>query len=202
MLTETLAMPRRLPPAPPSEPLVSNTRLAIVMVVATETMLFAGLIGAYIVFRLAAPEWPPRDLPRLPILVTAINTVVLLASLVPLTGALAAVRRDDAAAAKRGAVVTALMGVTFLLIQGAEWVRLVAHGLRLGSGPYGGMFYVIIGCHGLHVLIAVGWLAAVAVLAGRGRFTAAAHAGLEMCTIYWYFVCGLWMVLFPLVYLY
>jgi heme/copper-type cytochrome/quinol oxidase subunit 3 len=26
-------------------------------------------------------------------------------------------------------------------------------------------------------------------------------AALEMCGIYWYFVCGLWGVLFPLVYL-
>jgi cytochrome c oxidase subunit III len=202
MLTETLTMPRRLPPAQPREPVVSNTRLAIVIVIATEIMLFAGLIGAYIVFRLAAREWPPGDLPRLPIPMTAVNTVVLLASLVPLTAAMAAVRRDDAAAVRRGVIVTALMGTTFLLIQGAEWTRLLAHGLRLGSGPYGGMFYVLIGCHGLHVLIAVGWLATVAVLAGRGRFTAAAHAGLEMCMMYWYFVCGLWLVLFPLVYLY
>jgi cytochrome c oxidase subunit 3 len=66
---------------------------------------------------------------------------------------------------------------------------------------YGATFYVLIGCHGLHVLIAVLWLAAVTLLARGGAFDAQRHAGLEMCAIYWYFVCALWVVLFPLVYL-
>ena len=80
--------------------------------------------------------------------------------------------------------------------------RSVRHGLTLGSGTYGGSFYVLIGCHALHVLAAVAWLAVVAVLARRRGFTRARHAALEMCTLYWYFVCGLWVVLFPLVYLF
>ena len=45
---------RRLPAD--SEPVVSNTRLAIVIVIAAETMLFAGLVGMYLVFRLSAPD--------------------------------------------------------------------------------------------------------------------------------------------------
>jgi len=92
------------------------------------------------------------------------------------------------------------MGTLFLAVQGAEWIRLVSHGLTLSSGTFGAIFYVLIGCHALHVLIAVGWLAVVAILANRGVFTPLRFAGLEMCAIYWYFVCALWLVLFPLVY--
>jgi len=62
-------------------------------------------------------------------------------------------------------------------------------------------FYVLIGCHALHVLAAVTWLSIVALLARRGVFTRARHAALEMCAIYWYFVRTM-AVLFPLVYLY
>jgi heme/copper-type cytochrome/quinol oxidase subunit 3 len=40
------------------------------------------------------------------------------------------------------------------------------------------------------------------VLERRARPTWRSTDGLEMCTIYWYFVCGLWAVLFPLVYVY
>src|SRR5262249_24301151 len=127
-------------------------------VVAAEFMFFTGLIGAFIVFRGAAPNWPPPDLPRLPIGITAANTVVLLASLVPMTRALRAIRRDDRLAAARHVLVTAALGTTFLAVQGLEWVRLVQHGLTLSSGTYGGIFYVLIGCHGLHVLVAVVWL--------------------------------------------
>jgi cytochrome c oxidase subunit 3 len=202
MTAGSLAMPRRLTPPPVSpEPAVSNTRLAIVIVITAETMLFTGLIGMYLVFRLSAPTWPPSDLPRLPAGVAALNTLVLLASLVPLTRALRAVRRG-AAAGRRGVHVAAGLGATFLAVQGAEWLRLLRHGLTPGSSNYGGAFYVLIGCHALHVLVAVVWLSLVAVLTERGYFSPRRYAGLEMSTIYWYFVCGLWAFLFPLVYLY
>ncbi len=193
-------MPHRVPveTAPP----VSNTRLAMIVLVTGESMLFAGLIGMYLVFRLAARTWPPGDLPRLPLGITGANTVALLGSLVPLSRALRAVRSGNAAAAVHGIETTAILGAIFLVVQGLEWTRLVEHGLTLGSGVYGGAFYVLIGCHAVHVLAAVVWLAVVAILARRGAFSAARHTALEMCAIYWYFVCALWVVLFPLVYLY
>ncbi|HYY06765.1 MAG TPA: hypothetical protein VE997_09300, partial [Candidatus Limnocylindria bacterium] len=71
----SLAMPRRI--APPrgatGAPPISNTRLAMIVLIAGESMLFAGLIGMYLVFRLSRP-WPPADLPRLPLGMTFVNT--------------------------------------------------------------------------------------------------------------------------------
>lgn len=200
MSAGTLAMPRqppleRVPPVPP-------TRIAMAALIMSETMLFAGLIGMYLVVRLSHAEWPPADQPRLPLFVTALNTGVLFGSLWPMTRALRAIQRGDRAAAAHALTWTTLAGAAFLAVQGAEWTRLVHHGLTLASSQYGGAFYVVIGCHALHVLAAVVWLAIVTVLARLGRFDASAHAGIEMCTIYWYFVCGLWAFLFPLVYLY
>ena len=199
----SLAMSRRIarPGATPAGPAVSNTRLAMIVVITGETMLFAGLIGMYLVFRLSRP-WPPADLPRLPLGLTVLNTLVLFASAVPMTRALGAVGRDDRPALVRALALTTLLGTTFLAVQGLEWVRLLRHGLTLGSSMYGACFYVLIGCHGVHVLVAVLWLAVTAILAARGVFRAARHAALEMCGMYWYFVCALWVVLFPLVYLY
>jgi cytochrome c oxidase subunit 3 len=199
MTAGSLAMPRqppleRVPPIPP-------TRIAMVALIMSELMLFAGLIGMYIVVRYSHPTWPPPDQPRLPLLVTTINSLVLFASLWPMTSALRAIQRADSVAAARLLSVTTLLGASFLAVQGGEWTRLVQHGLTLASSQYGGAFYVLIGCHALHVLAAVVWLVVVTLLARRGRFSADAHAGIEMCTIYWYFVCGLWAVLFPLVYL-
>lgn len=199
----SLAMPRRIArlAVNPSAPPVSNTRLAMIVVITGESMLFAGLIGTFLVFRLSRP-WPPADLPRLPLGMTFLNTLVLFASAIPMTRALAAVRRDDRRTLVRSLALTALLGIAFLAVQGVEWIRLVRHGLTLGSSMYGATYYTLIGCHGAHVLIAVLWLAVTALLATRGVFRAAHHAPLEMCAIYWYFVCALWVVLFPLVYIY
>jgi len=202
MSADTLVMPRRLPPVEPSAPVVSNTRLAMVVLIIGESMLFAGLIGGYLVFRLSGRDWPPVDQPRLPLVLTGLNTLVLLGSLVPMSRALRAIRRNAQHEAARGLAWTTLLGALFLAVQGIEWLRLVRHGLTLGSSMYGATFYVLIGCHGFHVLAAVTWLAIVAVHARRGRFDARRHAPLEMCGVYWYFVCALWAVLFPLVYLY
>lgn len=202
MTAGRLTVSRRLSPIPAvPEPVVSSTRLAIVIVIVAETMFFAGLVGMYLVFRLSATEWPPPDLPQLPIGLTALNSLVLFASLVPLTRALRAAQRH-APGWHSGVELAALLGALFLGIQGLEWIRLVRHGLTPGGSIYGGTFYVLIGCHAVHVLVALVWLATLAVLGRRARRGWNSSAGLEMCTVYWYFVCGLWAVLFPLVYLY
>jgi heme/copper-type cytochrome/quinol oxidase subunit 3 len=199
----TLAMPRRAigPPSRDVAPAVSNTRIAMLVVIAGETMLFAGLVGMYLVFRLSRP-WPPPDLPRLPLALTTVNTFVLLASAWPMTRALRATRRVAPRTVTRGVALTALLGALFLAVQGAEWVRLLHHGLTLGGSMYGATFYVLIGCHGAHVLIALAWVAVMAALLARRPLTPRRRAVLEMCGMYWYFVCALWVFLFPLVYLY
>ena len=47
------------------------------MFLGAEAMFFAGLIGAYIVFRVGSAIWPPPFQPRLPVGVTGVNTADL-----------------------------------------------------------------------------------------------------------------------------
>lgn len=193
------------PPAPPQvreEPLISNARLGLLMFLAAEAMFFAGLIGAFLVFRLGSPVWPPPFQPRLPVEVTGINSLILLASGLTMHWALRAVRAGRSRRLTQWLVVTALLGVVFLGIQGYEWIRLVHFGLKVSSGVYGATFYTLIGCHGLHVFGAMLWLFAVTVMARRGRFTPLSCAGVELCAMYWTFVVALWPVLYGLVYLF
>jgi cytochrome c oxidase subunit 3 len=197
----TAATMARRPPVTPA-PFVSNTQLAMAAVIVGELMMFGGLVGMYLLFRLQAEVWPPAGLPRLPLGVTSLNTLVLIASAWPMHRALAAVRAGRQDAAAGAATWAAALGALFLLIQGVEWARLVSHGLSLGSGAYGGAFYVLIGCHAVHVLVAVGFVVAVAALLRRGVLHAERLAPVEMCATYWYFVVALWLGLFPLVYWY
>ena len=193
------------PPSPPvasAEPVVSNARLAVLMFLAAEAMFFAGLIGAFIVFRLSSSAWPPPFQPRLPVAVTGLNTIILLLSGFTMRLALRAARGGKSTALARFLLATMLLGVLFLSIQGYEWVRLVEFGLTVSSGIYGATFYTLIGIHGLHVLGAVLWLTVVLIQARQGRFTAERHTGVEICSMYWSFVVGLWPVLYGLVYLY
>lgn len=197
-----VAQTLRSPSATRAErPLISSARLGLFLFLAAETMLFGGLIGAFLVFRFGSPSWPPSGMPKLPVLVTAINTVVLFGSCWPAARGLRAIRRGDRAGLRQGLTMTCLLGAVFLLVQGSEWVRLVEYGLRLSSGPYGSTFYVLIGFHAFHVLGAVLWLMAVYAGTLRQRFSAQRHAAVELSVFYWYFVSAVWAVLFPLVYL-
>jgi heme/copper-type cytochrome/quinol oxidase subunit 3 len=180
---------------------ISSAMLAVLMVIGTEMMLFSGLIGSFLVFRMQAAFWPPPGLPRLPIAVTWVNTFVLLASAVTISMALRAVHQSRQRILRRYLLATLALGVTFLAVQGSEWVRLVAHGLKLSSGSYGSFFYILIGCHAAHVTAGVIWLSIVVVSAMRGRYNARNSSGIELCAVYWFFVCAVWPILFGLVYL-
>ena len=63
----------------PRRPGLDNLRLAILFLIGGETMFFAALISALFVLRLGQPLWPPPFQPRLPVGVTGVNSLVLLA---------------------------------------------------------------------------------------------------------------------------
>ncbi len=166
--------------------------------IAAETMVFAGLLYFFLAYRLGSPVWPPLGEPRLALAVTLVNTAVLAASAVLMRRAVRLARAGIVASSRRLCVATAALGWVFLTVQGSEWVRMAHWGLTASSSPYGGIVYTLIGAHGLHVLGAVVWLL---TLAPAGRRPLPAMARLEACALYWYFVCGLWLVIFPVVYL-
>lgn len=182
-------------------PFISNARLGLLVFLGMEAMFFAGLIGAFFVFRFGRVVWPPPLQPLLPVTVTGINTVILLLSGFTMRLAKNRVRDGDREGLIRWLLMTALLGATFLGIQGYEWVRLVHFGLTMSSSIYGATFYTLIGFHGLHVFGAMVWLLTVLIMAKKRRFSAHNNAGVDLCGMYWYFVVGLWPVLFMLVYL-
>jgi cytochrome c oxidase subunit III len=190
------------PPVRPNLPLLNNARLAVLMLLAAELMFFAGLIGAFLVFRLSAQLWPPPFQPRLPLGVTGVNSLILLFSALTMHWAVDGARAGTRQALVRHLSITALFGALFLLIQGYEWVRLVHFGLTTSSSVYGGLFYVLIGAHAVHVLGGLIWLLVVTWQAKRGQFSAKSYVGVQTVRMYWSFVVALWPLLYGLVYLY
>jgi heme/copper-type cytochrome/quinol oxidase subunit 3 len=217
--TLTVERPRRTnghvpPPPPPTgggdgpdrepgprRPLLDNVRLAMLFLICGEVMFFGGLVSAFLVLRVTAAQWPPPLQPRLPVGVTGVNTLVLLASSVAMVAAIRALDRRDARVLVRRLLLAGGLGAAFLLVQGYEWIRLVSYGLTVGSGAYGTTFYTLIGTHAAHVVAAVVWVAVTAWLAAAGRFAEGPTGVLRACAIYWHFVVALWPILYVAVYL-
>jgi cytochrome c oxidase subunit 3 len=184
------------------EPPINNARLGVMLFIGAEGMFFAGLLSSFLVFRTGSTVWPPPFQPRLPIVVTAVNTCILLWSSYTMYRALRAIRRGNAQGLVDWLRLTALLGLIFLSVQGYEWARLLQFGLTLSSSVYGATFYTIIGCHAAHVFGAVIWLLIILAMARKHRFGPEQCVGVQVCGIYWSFVVALWPLLFGLVYVY
>jgi cytochrome c oxidase subunit 3 len=181
---------------------IANGILAMAFFLGTETMLFAGMISAFLVLRAGAASWPPPGQPRLPVGVTALNTMLLLLSGYTVQRAAGASRdRSGTAEVIRWLAATTALGTTFLLVQGVEWVRLIRHGMRVSSGPYGATFYTLVGCHGVHVLAAVVTLVVLLASMRGAEDAERQQRHVEVCRMYWLFVVAVWPVLYVLVYL-
>jgi heme/copper-type cytochrome/quinol oxidase subunit 3 len=179
----------------------SPALLGMKFVIGSEVVLFGSLIAAYLALRAQAVAWPPPGQPRLPVVVTGINTVVLLLSGATVWRARRAAREGARGACRRWLWITLLLGTTFLAVQGSEWARLIGYGLRMSSGIYGGMFYSLIGLHALHVVAAV---VILALVLWRGRhiyFTRARRVDVAVGHLYWVFVVAMWPPLYVMVYL-
>ena len=180
---------------------VSNGVLGMVFLIITEVMFFAGLISAYLVNRAGAPIWPPLDQPRLPIEVTAVNTLILI-----LSGVFFILMSYNFSKGNKRVMLwlglSIVFGLIFVGIQGYEWINLIGYGLTTTSSIYGAFFYSIIGMHGFHVLIGISFLLYLWRYLRNGRDTENGLRKIYAVSIFWYFVILVWPILYYLVYLY
>lgn len=179
------------------EAVLPNGVAGMLIFVVAELMFFAGLGTAFAVARAGATMWPPYGQPRLPIEVTAVNTLVLLASGGLLARAHVAFGRREAGLRiwLTGAM---LLGALFVSVQGVEWVRLIGYGLTMTSSTYGSFFYLIVGAHALHAVAAILGLAYARARLAGGTLTPNVLWATE---VFWGFVVGVWPFLYVSVYL-
>lgn len=197
MAERTLRLVHSRPAPKRREPLIPNGVFGMILFVMAEIMLFLGMVSAHMVIRATANEWPPPGQPRLPVEQTAVNTAFLLLSGVALFYALR-VFKSEAAKAKAPLVATMALGALFVGLQGVEWVGLIAQGLTMTSSTHGGFFYLIVGSHALHAVIAIGVVAWATLRLFKGALTL---GELQATSVFWFFVVLLWPFLYWKVYL-
>jgi heme/copper-type cytochrome/quinol oxidase subunit 3 len=180
---------------------MNPAKLGILLFITAEIMFFGGMISSFVVFRFSPVQWPPVGQPRLPLEVTTVNTLILLFSGFTFFLTFKALKASQHDRFKKLLTLTAVLGLVFLLVQGFEWIRLLHFGLTLHNSIFGGFFYCLVGVHALHVAGGLTALLYVLSRAWRGAYNAQNSLGVELCQMYWYFVTGLWPVLFALVYL-
>jgi cytochrome c oxidase subunit III len=180
---------------------------------ASELMFFAALFACYFTIRAVTPELWAQETPKLNVPFSTINTTVLVLSSVTCQLGVFAAERGQVG--RRGSVfkvgqwglrewfiLTYLMGAFFIAGQVVEYAELTHLGVTLPSSPYGSVFYLTTGFHGLHV---TGGLIAFLYVLGRTymarRFTHEQAVTAIVVSYYWHFVDVVWIGLFATIYI-
>ena len=171
-------------------------RLAVWWLIASEIVIFGGLLASYIMHRLAHDAWSEQSA-HTNTWIGAFNTLVLLSSsLSAVLGHKAADEGDGKKAAKM-LYFTMLGGVTFLIVKAFEWTSEIQHGYTITSNTFWSFYYTAAGLHALHVLAGVIVMGIVAAAAKKNEEL---HR-VELIGLYWHFVDVVWIFLFPLLYI-
>lgn len=208
MATQTGAeTPVRLPVGPPGagqQKGMSQGMLMMLFFLGSEAMLFASLFAAYFFVRYnIADEWPPLNAEgeqfELPIILTGINTAILVFSSFTLHWGEHRLKMGDRKGLERGLIITMILGFTFLILQLNEYWHL---GFTPADTAFASSFYTLTGFHGAHVTLGLTILFIMYIRVRKARdFSPQWNTPLAAGSLYWHFVDVVWVILYGLVYL-
>ena len=169
---------------------------------ASELMFFAALFAMYFTVRSVNPELWKTDTALLDVPFASVNTTILVLSSVTCQLGVFAAERGDVKGLRKWFSITFIMGAVFVAGQITEYAGLVHEGLTFADSPYGSVFFLTTGFHGLHVT--GGLIAFLFVLARTyvaKRFTHEQATSAIVVSYYWHFVDVVWIALFATIYL-
>lgn len=189
----------------------TGSKLGMWLFLFTEILLFGGLFLIYSVYRAVHQEEFHAAAKELSTTLGAINTVVLLTSSLTMALAIAALRRGKRNASIIYQLITILFGLAFLVNKYFEWSGHIHAGIypnspELLSRSHGeilfyGLYYVMTGLHGLHVIAGLLLIGTMLSFMLKGSVSVDKFNKLENTGLYWHLVDVIWIYLFPLFYL-
>lgn len=179
----------------------------------SEIMFFAGLFAMYFTIRAVSTDLWDEKTALLNVPFALGNTLILVIS--SAWCQFGVFRAEEGKVSRSGSlldfrkwgmrewfVLTYLFGSVFVAVQVWEYATLISEGVMLNSDPYGSVFYITTGFHGIHVS---GGLIAFLLIIGRSftakRYTHAQKVGAHVVSYYWHFVDVVWVALFFIIYI-
>ena len=177
----------------------------------TEVLLFGGMFLVYAVYRFQNPMQFHLAGMELNTTVGTINTIILLTSSLTVAMAITAIQKNNKFLSLVFLAITLLFAAMFMVNKYFEWSSKIGHGIYPGSEEllkkqngeilFFGLYYVMTGLHGLHVLVGMILLSIMFLLIIKNKITHDNFVKLENSGLYWHLVDLIWIFLFPLFYL-
>jgi cytochrome c oxidase subunit 3 len=188
-----------------------GSRMGMWLFLFTELLLFGGMFLLYSVYRYQYPEAFHLAAKELNTIMGAFNTAVLLTSSLTMALSIVAIQRNQKSLSVLLQLVTIFLALFFLVNKYFEWTAKFHHGIYPGSEEllskssgeilFFGLYYVMTGLHGVHVIVGMFLIAVMTRMTRKGSITQDNYVRLENAGLYWHLVDIIWIFLFPLFYL-
>lgn len=188
-----------------------GARMGMWLFLFTELILFGGMFILYSVYRYQFPDAFHLAAKELNTIIGTFNTAILLTSSLTMALSITAIQRKQKALSIFFQFLTILLALGFMVNKYFEWTAKFHHGIYPGSEellakPSGeiiffGLYYVMTGLHGLHVIIGMVLIAVMMKFTSDGIIRSESYVKLESAGLYWHLVDIIWIFLFPLFYL-
>ena len=189
----------------------TGARLGMWLFILSELLLFGGLFILYSAYRYKNPVDFHHASRELDVILGTFNTAILLTSSLSMATSVAATQRGQRRLSMVLLMATMALGLLFLANKGFEWGTKIEHGIYPNSPTllarakgeilFFGLYYVMTGLHGLHVLVGVCVLFVMLVLLLKEKIHPTHFTPLENSGLYWHLVDIIWIFLYPLFYL-
>ena len=166
-------------------------------IVLIEGTVFGIAIVAYFYLGSRLPSWPPAGVAPPDLAWGTVNTVVLLASLVPNELAKRAGERVDLAGVRVWMVACLLFGVAFNAIRVWEFRHL---NVTWSHDAYGSAVWLLLGLHTTHIVTDFLDTLVLAALMFIGPIEERRFVDVEENAVYWYFVVLAWLPIYGVIY--
>ena len=188
-----------------------GSRMGMWLFLFTELLLFGGMFLLYSVYRYEYPDAFHIAAKELNTIMGAFNTAVLLTSSMTMALSIVAIQRDKKTLSVVLQGITIFLALFFLVNKYFEWTAKIHHGIYPGSEEllskssgeilFFGLYYVMTGLHGLHVVVGMVLIAVMTRMTWKGTIAHDNYVRLENAGLYWHLVDIIWIFLFPLFYL-
>lgn len=166
----------------------------------TDCILFASLFAVYAVLQVGTAGGPSaKELFDLPLALT--ETMLLLTSSFTCGLALLALRQSNVKQLAVWLGFTYVLGLAFLTIEMNEFITLIQDGHGWQSSAFLSAFFVLVGTHGLHILIGLVWLLTLVVVMFKRGLTVKLRRQIVLFGLFWHFLDLVWIFIFTVVYL-
>ena len=176
---------------------IPTGKLAVWWVIGSEIVIFGGLLGSYLMYRLNHVAEFGAAATNTNTALGTLNTFILLTSSLFVVLAHHAAEKGDHMMAFKMIWATIAGGFGFLIVKAIEWTTEISHGLVLGKNMFWNFYYTAAGIHGLHVIAGMIIMAIISMDTLKNKRL---HR-VEYIGLYWHFVDIVWIFLFPLLYI-